>query len=123
MTKALSINDEWEKYFQQNDMENEYDIENHDGNGVAYDGIENHDGVGITNDGVGIAYNGIAHDLASVDGTAKINHYNDIAKYNYNKAALSPKNTELYISTTTTISYLNIPIDINSVFWDIPIMS
>jgi TATA-box binding protein (TBP) (component of TFIID and TFIIIB) len=48
--------------------------------------------------------------------------YNDITKYNYNETVSSPKFTDLYISTTTTISYLNIPIDIHSVFWDIPIM-
>ena len=31
--------------------------------------------------------------------------------------------TDLYISTTTIISYLNIPIDIYDVFWKIPIIS
>ena len=90
-----NINDEWEKYFQQNDIENEYDLHE--------PGIQNAD------------------------------EYNDITKYNYNnnnnnnnnhskEEALPPKFTDLYISTTTTISYLNIPIDIHSVFWDIPVM-
>ena len=32
------------------------------------------------------------------------------------------KPTELYISTTTIISYLNIPIDIYDIFWKIPII-
>jgi TATA-box binding protein (TBP) (component of TFIID and TFIIIB) len=88
MTNGPTINDEWEKYFQQNDMENEYDIDN------------------------------------DVEETAipPTDEYNDITKYNYNETASSPKFTDLYISTTTTISYLNIPIDIHSVFWDIPIM-
>jgi TATA-box binding protein (TBP) (component of TFIID and TFIIIB) len=88
MTNGPTINDEWEKYFQQNDMENEYDIDN------------------------------------DADETAipPANEYNDITKYNYNETVSSPKFTDLYISTTTTISYLNIPIDIHSVFWDIPIM-
>ena len=88
MTNGTTINDEWEKYFQQNDMENEYDIDN------------------------------------DADETAipPTDEYNDITKYNYNETASSPKFTDLYISTTTTISYLNIPIDIHSVFWDIPIM-
>lgn len=82
MAIALDINDEWEKYFHQNDIENESDVEK------------------------------------------SANEYNDIIKYNYNKENLTgPKFTDLYISTTTTISYLNIPIDIDSVFWDIPIMS
>ena len=89
-----NINDEWEKYFQQNDIENEYDLHE--------PGIQNAD------------------------------VYNDITKYNYNnndndndnskEEALPPKFTDLYISTTTTISYLTIPIDIHSVFWDIPVM-
>ena len=90
-----NINDEWEKYFQQNDIENEYDLHE--------PGIQNAD------------------------------EYNDITKYNYNndndndndnskEESLPPKFTDLYISTTTTISYLTIPIDIHSVFWDIPVM-
>ena len=88
MTNGTTINDEWEKYFQQNDMENEYDIDND----------------------------------AEETAIPPTDEYNDITKYNYNETASSPKFTDLYISTTTTISYLNIPIDIHSVFWDIPIM-
>jgi hypothetical protein len=87
MAIDTSINDEWEKYFQQNDIENEYDLED--------------------------------------PGIHAADEYNDITKYNYNNKdedAPSPKFTDLYISTTTTISYLNIPIDIHSVFWNIPIM-
>jgi TATA-box binding protein (TBP) (component of TFIID and TFIIIB) len=88
MTNGPTINDEWEKYFQQNDMENEYDIDND----------------------------------AEETAIPPTDEYNDITKYNYNETVSSPKFTDLYISTTTTISYLNIPIDIHSVFWDIPIM-
>ena len=33
-----------------------------------------------------------------------------------------PTPSNLYISTTTIISYLNIPIDINNIFWKIPII-
>jgi hypothetical protein len=33
-----------------------------------------------------------------------------------------PTPSKLYISTTTIISYLNIPIDINNIFWKIPII-
>ena len=90
MATSSTINDEWEKYFQQNDIENEYDAEESN--------VEEH-------------------------GIEPADEYNDITKYNYNnEEASTPKFTDLYISTTTTISYLNIPIDIHSVFWDIPIM-
>jgi TATA-box binding protein (TBP) (component of TFIID and TFIIIB) len=34
-----------------------------------------------------------------------------------------PIPTELYISTKTTISYLNIPIDLKNVFWKIPVLT
>lgn len=90
MAVESNVNDEWEKYFQQNDIENEYDL--HD---PESDNLQHTDG------------------------------YNNISKYNYNnnnEESPSPTFTDLYISTTTTISYLNIPIDIHSVFWDIPIM-
>ena len=89
MTVESNINDEWEKYFQQNDIDNECDLEQ--------------------------AENGFPQNT---------DEYNDISKYNYNnnEEGSTPKFTDLYISTTTTISYLNIPIDIHSVFWDIPIM-
>jgi len=33
-----------------------------------------------------------------------------------------PKSSNIYISTKTKISYLNQPIDLNTVFWEIPIM-
>ena len=33
-----------------------------------------------------------------------------------------PKCTDLYISTKTIISYLNCPVDLKNVFWDIPII-
>jgi len=88
MALESNINDEWEKYFKQNDIENEYDLDEKE--------------FGITQN---------------------VDEYNDISKYNYNnKEDPTPKFSDLYISTTTTISYLNIPIDIHSVFWDIPIM-
>ena len=74
MTQNQNIDDEWEKYFLQNDKQN--DIDNDYNEGI--DPLE-------TSDSAPIA-------------------------------------TELYISTTTTISYLNIPIDIHSVFWEIPVM-
>ena len=67
MEVESNINDEWEKYFQQNDIENEYDL----------------------------------HE----PGIQPADEYNDITKYNYNneEEAPSPKFTDLYISTTTTI--------------------
>ena len=33
-----------------------------------------------------------------------------------------PKSSDIYISTKTKISYLNQPIDLKTVFWEIPIM-
>ncbi len=34
----------------------------------------------------------------------------------------APQCTPIYISTTTKIAYMNLPIDIKSVFWDIPVL-
>jgi hypothetical protein len=34
-----------------------------------------------------------------------------------------PKCSDIYISTKTKIAYLNNPVDLNNVFWDIPVMS
>ena len=45
---------------------------------------------------------------------------NNDAKYNENEV---PKCSPIYISTKTKISFLNMPIDIKKVFWEIPIMS
>jgi hypothetical protein len=47
----------------------------------------------------------------------KMNAANDISL-----SSPPPPISELYISTTTIISYLNAPIDINAVFWQIPII-
>ena len=35
---------------------------------------------------------------------------------------LTPKSSELYISTKTKISYLNMPIELKKVFWEIPVV-
>ena len=35
----------------------------------------------------------------------------------------APDATDIYISTKTTIAYLNMPIDLATVFWKIPILS
>ena len=34
----------------------------------------------------------------------------------------SPVPTELYVSTKTKLSYLNMPIDLAKVFWEIPVV-
>ena len=40
----------------------------------------------------------------------------------YDDLSILPKCEELYISTTTKVLYLNRPIDINNIFWEIPIV-
>lgn len=40
-----------------------------------------------------------------------------------NEEDLPPKCEELYISTTTKVLYLNQPIDINTVFWKLPVIN
>ena len=44
----------------------------------------------------------------------------DFKKININNNEECPKCTPIYISTKTNIAYLNNPIDIKNVFWDIP---
>jgi len=39
--------------------------------------------------------------------------------FDYSK---TPKSSEIYISTKTKIAYLNIPIELKSVFWNIPLI-
>jgi hypothetical protein len=46
---------------------------------------------------------------------------NDIVNFDI-LTELTPKSGELYISTKTKISYLNIPIDLKKVFWEIPVV-
>ena len=40
----------------------------------------------------------------------------------YDDLSILPKCEELYISTTTKVLYLNRPIDINRIFWEIPVV-
>jgi len=47
----------------------------------------------------------------------------DDVNTNDNENSLAPECEELYISTTTKVLYLNQPIDINNVFWKIPIIN
>ena len=57
------------------------------------------------------------------DDDSEGNYKHDIHPNNdYNENEV-PKCSPIYISTKTKISFLNMPIDIKKVFWDIPIMS
>ena len=40
-----------------------------------------------------------------------------------NNEFIVPTCQELYISTTTKVLYLNIPIDIDTVFWKLPVIN
>lgn len=57
-------------------------------------------------------------DDINASNSCSCNHNDN--KYNENEV---PKCSPIYISTKTKISFLNMPIDIKKVFWEIPIMS
>jgi hypothetical protein len=46
-------------------------------------------------------------------------NYKDTTEFDNN---ISPKCSDIYISTKTKIAYLNNPVDLNKVFWNIPII-
>tara|TARA_X000000950_G_scaffold159369_2_gene195212 strand:+ start:5483 stop:6571 length:1089 start_codon:yes stop_codon:yes gene_type:complete len=47
---------------------------------------------------------------------------NEIVKENNVKEVVIPKCSDLYISTKTKIAYLNTEIDLNNIFWKIPVL-
>ena len=57
----------------------------------------------------------------TTDDTVATKQYNDSNNIN-NDNLNFPKCDDLYISTTTTVLFLNMPIDIGKIFWDIAII-
>jgi len=49
-------------------------------------------------------------------------HNNSIDDFSQNQEKISPKCSNIYISTKTKIAFLNKPINIKNVFWNIPIL-
>jgi hypothetical protein len=76
---------------------------------------------------ISVGYNETSDDEDTEDAVANINLSN--AKENSDALHLfdidsnAPKPTEIYISTKTKIAYLNSPIELRDVFWNIPVIS
>ncbi len=73
---------------------------------------------------------GNTDDITSDDDDIDVDNYNQIIMNESEKiisADISldidtPKSTDIYISTKTKIAYLNTPIDLKNIFWNIPII-
>jgi TATA-box binding protein (TBP) (component of TFIID and TFIIIB) len=76
---------------------------------------------------ISVGYNETSDDEDTEDAVANINLSN--AKENSDALHLfdidsnAPKPTEIYISTKTKIAYLNSPIELRDIFWNIPVIS
>lgn len=99
-----AINDEWANF-----CDDDYDSSLNDNNDTMY----NKDRPQLKTNNVN--NNNVNNKMErTID---KINDTNDLSQ-----SCPPPPISDLYISTTTIISYLNTPIDINAVFWKIPII-
>jgi hypothetical protein len=73
---------------------------------------------------------GQTDDITSDDDDIDIENFNEIIKNekdefisaNVSLELDTPKATNIYISTKTKIAYLNTPIDLKNIFWNIPII-
>jgi hypothetical protein len=71
-----------------------------------------------------ISYNNndIEYDVDSDDENISANFMDEINSFNANQECSSPKCSNIYISTKTKIAYLNNPINLTNVFWEIPVL-
>ena len=47
----------------------------------------------------------------------------ELDQSNENEYTINPEYSDIYISTKTKISYLNTEVDLNSIFWKLPIIN
>jgi hypothetical protein len=71
-----------------------------------------------------ISYNSndIEYDVDTDDENISANLIDEINNLDVNQEYSSPKCSSIYISTKTKIAYLNNPINLTNVFWEIPVL-
>ena len=97
------------------DSDLEYDLVHHD--------LSSHNNNNNNNNYNNNNYNNNNYNNNNYNNNKYNNNNNNSNNNNNNDESLNPKCTPIYISTKTNIAYLNTPIDIKNVFWEIPIIS